>query len=149
MMKNKIKIVLTLLFALGICKPMISQNIFPPTSMEVFLEIDPSDTTYAIGDTLFAATAKLNAKMAIVLQDTVHIDQIHVKLGTAANATQYLTKSFTFDISGVLPDGTEYLREGNVLYLKLGQYLGLNHFKASVVLENANSYLTSPVIYQR
>jgi hypothetical protein len=69
-----------------------------------------------------------------------------VKFGLSSSNYNLLNKTFMFDVSGTLSDGTSYSRVGNVVYLTLGTYVGLQNGFAEVKLEDTYARLTDPVV---
>jgi hypothetical protein len=149
-MKNRVIIRIAFIFAIFCSKTIIAQNIFAPTTLEAYMELDPTDTTNTFGDTVFSPHTRLIGKVTIVLQDTINIDKIHLKVGNQANASNWLNQSLDFDpAASTLPLDFIYKREGYIIYLTVGHFTGINHFHAKVELENAQHYKTPPAYFAR
>jgi hypothetical protein len=133
-----------LAFLLTLFYQVKSQNILSAERMDMILEAAPNDNSLSSNDTTFATNTHVVSKLIIVLQDTVHLSKIHVKLGTTNNNYNLLNKYFSFDVNGTLADGTSYQRLGNVVYLTLGTYTGLQNAFAEVKLEDTYARFTEP-----
>jgi hypothetical protein len=123
-----------------------AQVILPADRIDMILEASPSSTTIPSSDSTFSANTPVTTKLIIVLQDTVHLSKIYVKFGLSSSNYNLLNKTFMFDVSGTLSDGTSYSRVGNVVYLTLGTYVGLQNGFAEVKLEDTYARLTDPVV---
>lgn len=137
---------LLLAFMLTLFFQVKSQIILPANRIDMILEASPSSTTIPSSDSTFSANTPVTTKLVIVLQDTVHLSKIYVKFGSSSSNYNLLNKTFMFDVSGTLSDGTSYNRIGNVVYLTLGTYVGLQNGFAEVKLEDAYARLTDPVV---
>ncbi len=142
-MKTK-TILLILLFSFALLKTK-AQNILPAQRIDMLLEATTTTTQTPSNDSTFASNAQVATKLIIVLQDTVHLSKIHVKVGTTATNYNLITKQFTFGTTGTFADGTSYTRTGNVVYLTLGTYLGLQNAFAEIKLEDTFARFTDPV----
>jgi hypothetical protein len=124
-----------------------AQDIVPPGDFEVYLVVSPTDTSHVFGDTTFYSNTHLIGTMVIALQDTANIKSISVSMGSSSGGTDLFNKTFTFDNSGTFQDGTSYKRVGLIVYLGVGNFMGLNNFYSQVVLQDNSGYSTNPVTY--
>jgi hypothetical protein len=122
-----------------------AQNILPAQRVDMMLEATTSTTATPSNDSTFASNAMVATKIMIVLQDTVHLAKIHVKLGTTATNYNLITKQFIYATTGIFTDGTSYTRNGFVVTLNLGSYLGLQNAYAEIKLEDTYARFTDPV----
>lgn len=140
---NRINLLLALTLTLFL--QVKSQDILPAERMDMIMEVAANDTTIAANDTTFSSNTSIVTKVIVALQDTVHLSKIHVKLGTTNNSSNLLNKYFSFGTSGNYPDGTSYIRVGNVVYLNLGTRMGLQNCYAEIKLEDTLGRFTDPV----
>ncbi|MFI5219199.1 MAG: hypothetical protein ACHQNT_06890 [Bacteroidia bacterium] len=126
-----------------------SQSPPPPSSMEVFMEVAPNDTNNLqnYNDSVFFNLTQLKSTMALLLEDTTNVINIHVKLGTTLGSSDLLNKIFVFDQSGIFMDGTSYKRENEVIYLGLGNFIGINTYYAEAKLEYANAVFSQSIYF--
>ncbi|UPT69008.1 MAG: hypothetical protein M0D57_10475 [Sphingobacteriales bacterium JAD_PAG50586_3] len=91
----------------------------------------------------------ISPQMFVELDDTLLISEIDVKLGTTETGAEIFQKSFEFNTNGEFEDGTTYVREGNVLRMDLGRYLGFSTCFATVRLQYSNGTFSSPVSFNQ
>ena len=87
-----------------------------------------------------AQTPLMKHKPSILvdLSDTSSISQIEITLFNAANNTQILSRTFSYNTLGEFNDGTEYSRNGDILIFALGQYNLIRNYTATFRLKYAN-----------
>ena len=147
-MKKNIFILIALTALFNLSNKLKAQTIsLSPERMEVFMELNESNTSGTVNDTLFASNAQVKGRMVIVLQDSTDISKIYVKLGNTTGASNLLSKIFNFDQAGNFTDGTSYKREGLIIYIGLGNFTGLNVYYGEAKLEDANGVSGTPVTY--
>jgi hypothetical protein len=139
------RIYLLVAFMLTLFFQAKSQNILPAERMDLIMEVAPNDSTVSANDTTFSSNTQVVTKVIIILQDTVHLSKIHVKLGSSNNSFNLLNKYFSFDALGDFSDGTNYTRVGSIVYLNLGTRLGLQNCFAEIKLEDTIGRFTEPV----
>jgi hypothetical protein len=123
------------------------QSIDPPVSLDIVMQVVSNDNTMLPGDSLFKSTTNLIGKAIVVVNDTIGLNKLHLKLGTTDGSGNLLTKTFNYAQQGNFPDGTSYTRNKNIIYLNLGNYTGLNFYFGEVTLEDTQGALTQPKKY--
>ena len=136
-MKNKF---ICFIFIFFIYQIGFSQTV---SRMEVFMQVDPSDTTNLFGDTLFQSNTKLLGTMVLSVSDTIGIASLSVKVGTSSGSGNLFQKTFTFDTSGNFNDGTSYIRKGYIIHLGINGFTGVNNFYSKVDLINSAGNIIS------
>lgn len=100
-------------------------------------------------DTLVSSSTNLKGIMVIIVTDTTVISKIHVRMGNTNGSNDLFSKQYDFDVTANFPDGTSYRREGNVIYLGIGDYTGLNHFYAEAKLEDSLGVISAPINFEQ
>jgi hypothetical protein len=142
-------IVLAISFSLGLRSEVFSQIISPPNDFQVLATWQTGDSINVFGDTLFFPINKYTATAVINVSDTTHISKINFSLGSANGNWNLLSKTFTFDNVGTLPDGTSYYRNKFNVYLGLGQYTGQDSIYSQVTLQDTAGNFTAPVFFSQ
>jgi hypothetical protein len=122
-------------------------QVLPPVSMEVYVSLAPNDTSQVWADTSFNETTQVTALMFVLLQDTIHISKVHVRMGSSPGGFELFQKTFIYSIVGNFSDGTSLNRNGSQLSLGLGNYNGLNLFYAQIQLEDNQGNLSTFLNY--
>ena len=118
-------------------------TVLPPTTSATMAEISPSQLQS------FLATATLSCTYMVTLAETSGIAQIQVKLGHSAGAGDIIEKTFVFDGPASNNDGTTYRREGNTVWLGLGDFSNLGNYYAEVRLQDLNGNWTAATTYHK
>lgn len=139
------KFIVIVLTLIGGIMGLSAQNLTAPKSLRVVMAVLPNDQTMNPGDTAFKANTQLSAKAFVSLHDTTGIQKIHFKMGSSDGGSNYRNKTFVFDQSGVLADGTSYSRHKKTVVLGLGNLTGVNLYYAEVWLEDANGNISTKV----
>ncbi|MDQ3191757.1 MAG: hypothetical protein M3Q58_09195 [Bacteroidota bacterium] len=63
-----------------------------------------------------------NIECSLILQDTINISKIHIKVGTSNGASDMLDYAFLYDINAGYPGNQSYYRNLNEVILGLGQF---------------------------
>lgn len=116
------------------------------SGLTVYMEISSSSGA-SFSDTLIAADQSVNGTMVIEITNAANISKIHVKMGSTDGGNDLFARVFDFDVSNNLSSGTSYRREGNVIYLGIGSFTGLNHFFAEAKLEDAQGTIGNTIKY--
>lgn len=130
-----------------------SQVVPPPDNLRLFLEIDksavnPNDIS---AENLFQGTSSIDqgalpkiVRMEIELNTLDDLDLIHVFLGTSLDTGDLLSQTFVLDDDSDLPTHLKYIREENILYLKLGTFSGFEACYGKVILEDLDGNQSIP-----
>lgn len=84
-----------------------------------------------------------NRVCKVFLDDTLNIDSIHVKIGTAENLSDILDYSFAWDVTTGLPSGLNYYREEKIIYLWLLQTYMADMYYYELQLEDSSGNLSN------
>lgn len=129
------------LFCLLLATPLFGQVPSPPNRVDLFIQsTDPNvsfDPATSSGISPYAEDTAL-VTVVIELNSTSGTDSIKVKLGNSSGGSQYLDAHFAFDDYGPYTGGMSYKREGNIVYLCLGQYYGIDSLYGEVKLSNTS-----------
>lgn len=77
------------------------------------------------------------ASCVVIMQDTVNISRIKVKLGNELGEGDIFSETFDFDITSGLPAGMSYQREGTKVTLGLGTFTPLTSFYGEVSMKGS------------
>jgi len=146
-MKIPINILQLLLLLTMSYEGVSAQNTFPILSMQ--LECTPISNYLTVDSIIhFDSTTVFNAQMQIVVDDTSNISSIEIKFGK--NETEVLRqKTFTFDVSGALGDGTSYLRNGYNILLGLGSFADVPLFYSEMSVTRTDNSHSSVFTYRQ
>lgn len=134
-----------LITALAYSRPAFAQNPPAADSLGIIMIVAPNDHTMGVGDLDFKPTTQLLYKAVFILNDTTTTSKFHIKMGATPGTANFLNKTFVFDQSGSLPDGTTYKRIGRVVYLSLGTYAGITTYAIELKVEHTNGQVSSPL----
>jgi len=122
-----------------------AQNIQPPTGLQVFFKpVDANGNALHIRghSKINLDTVLQQVTYAISLESVGGISNIHVKLGTTIGGNEKAEFVIPFDAPNNLPAGVSYNRKGNVVYIGVGNYSGMDKYYAEVRLEDSAGYIT-------
>lgn len=86
---------------------------------------------------LLTANDSLKISVSMLLEDTMVLSKIHIKLGTTLGGNDLLDQTFLYDNSNLtLPQG--YFREKEMVTIVLGEYPYTGVFYNEIVLEDVD-----------
>lgn len=145
---NNIYLSLFLLLLFLIPCSVIAQAIKGPNRVELFIEYtgEPTqpDSVYLNPATMFMHDTVL-LTVVVELGSTASLSKFRVKAGKNAGGYNLAQKTFSFNGPAVLPDGAAYERVGNVVYLTLGKFYGIQQASVEVELEDSQGRKSLPV----
>lgn len=102
----------------------------------------------SLGVTVNSQGSQMNLVAHIIISDTISVSKIHVRIGTQPILGDIATLEFPFDGS-VIPQGTQYTRNGNAITISLGQYpaLGLFFYEAQAEYNSINTVTGSTLSF--
>ena len=142
----------SLFFLLFICGISYAQNLPTPSGIMVFqkpvnpivLDDDALDELDDITD-LFDSSTQINYEVSVNLSDTLHVNKIHVKLGTTEGGNDIGEHTYTYDD---LSDSTyTYSREEYALLLGVGQHGYQPNIYCEVYVEDSNGLISAVAKY--
>ncbi|PCI95670.1 MAG: hypothetical protein COB15_11940 [Flavobacteriales bacterium] len=145
------KLILTSLIVLLVASVSVAQQLVKPESLDVHLELVSDSQNLGQleeqeGDPLsqITATTTQKVKYVIGLLSELNISKIHAKMGTTDGGNEVFEIVANFDGLN-LPEGVTLTKTGNLVYLELGEYIGIQTFYAEVVLEDNAGGFTLPL----
>jgi hypothetical protein len=134
------------LYLLFICTIIHAQGHFPVIAME--LQTSAISGNVVNGQPDISDSTVFNIVMKVVISDTSSMTSLQVVLRKDVNdPNSLLSKTFTYDVAGILPDGTSYTRNGYEISLVLGDFMGTIDPYAELTVSNSNGNTTDPIIY--
>ncbi|MBL7928032.1 MAG: hypothetical protein JNL47_00970 [Bacteroidia bacterium] len=88
------------------------------------------------GVQMHETTAGMECRFVIVVEDTSNVHQLEVKLGSSAGDYSLVNAVFDFDVTGGLPAGYSYQRNGNAITLVTGTLTEQSTWFGSVQIKN-------------
>ena len=124
-----------------------------PTKLQVHLKVDPNVSrtlTEVPPDSLsqVLATLPMQCTYLIQLTDTMGADSIQVKFGTTDGGGELFETKVSID-GGGLSTGMTFLRNGKLVRLGLGNFVGVTSFFAEARLVNNQNQLSGAAKYAR
>lgn len=136
---------INLLLLLGIITINLKAQTVPsPSESYLGLEVlNPALIPDEVLDTLtnpmnlLTANDSLKISVSMLLEDTMVLSKIHIKLGTTLGGNDLLDQTFLYDNSNLtLPQG--YFREKEMVTIVLGEYPYTGVFYNEIVLEDVD-----------
>lgn len=134
------RVLLILLLASSMLATTRAQTVTPPDRVDLFTEFVGNPINYDPIDNPSADLSQdtVALSLAIILPASQSIAEINLKCGTTSGSGNIIEKTFVYDVSGTLPDGTTYLRNDNIVYLGLGTFDGITDIYVEVDLEDGS-----------
>ncbi|HET6243900.1 MAG: hypothetical protein H0V01_04440 [Bacteroidetes bacterium] len=110
----------------------------PDFSFEI--QMTPNDIEVNNFDTIY------NMECILILQDTINVSRIHVKVGTYNGASNMFNYAFLFDINAGFPGSQSYYRNANTVKLNLGQFSAGNYYYETK-LEYISGAMSQPLMW--
>jgi len=146
-MKTPITFLLSLLIVSMSHERASAQNTFPVLSMQV--DCTPTSNYLTVDSIIhFDSTTVFNVQMQIVVDDTTNISSIEIQFGKSESEI-LRQKTFTFDVSGSLGDGTNYSRNGYNILLDLGSFTDVPLFYSEMSVTRTNNSHSSVFTYHQ
>ncbi len=126
----------------------------PVESLQLFIEVERDENNPALfsesillgTEVLDISTQTMIPSVIVHLSTTTDLAALQLKLGSTEGAEDYLAHTFLFDETEGLPEGMQYKREENTIYLALGKHVGIAACHASVVLEYLDGSTSQAVV---
>lgn len=141
-MKQKVNLLILFLSIVAIS--LKAQTV--PSPSEAYLNMEPLNPQIIpdeILDTLtnpmnlVTANDTLKISVSMLLEDTLVLSKIHIKLGTTLGGNNLLDQTFLYDNGNLtLPQG--YFREKEIVTIVLGEYPYTGVFYNEIVLEDVD-----------
>ncbi len=117
-----------------------SKKFFQLTMFLILISgINPVHSQSSITDAgvqMHETTAGIECRFVIVVEDTSNVQQLEVKLGSSAGDYSFVNTVFDFDVTGGLPAGYSYQRNGNTITLVTGPLTEHSTWFGSVRIKN-------------
>ena len=122
-----------LIIGLFLISGTLKSQVLPAQEVQIALKpLTPLVISDAVMDTLtdpfylIQQDSSLNISVNIILQDTIALNIIHVKLGTTSGGSELMTQTFNYDGSAV-GTGLTFSKSLNTVSLGLGTHLNTNN----------------------